>query len=834
MKLAAARTKVAGLVICLALATRAAGQLTAAETSNALECSILGLNVPDWVANAGQWPSTYAYIAKLPAGVVRLGRGLVDFVVLAGPADSRGTVVRLVPRGSWKDAEPTGAAPTNRRYAFYVGNDPAKWCSKIPGHADVVVSAVSSSARLTWRVDGGVPVLEASAERASDLSNLEFECTGVERIVESARALELVTPSGQVRLSRVPVVATALGAEPHWVRRGEDRIALVVPSSGDDGPIVVTWALQWSTFLGGSVGGDIVRRTAAGSASAIVLAGRAGSFDFPTTPGAFDQSFVGGGTQQIDAFVTVLGSDASGLQYSTFLGGSGSDEIRDVAVLPDGRVLAGGWTTSNNFPTTPGVWDAQKQSLEGFIARFSTDGSTLERCTFIGGAGADEVLAIGVALDGDVFAGGDTDSTNGLGITTSTWDPEYAGLIDGLLIRLDADLTTVRWATYIGGSGQERVVDLAVAPEGDVIVGGQTSSPDLQVTSGCFDAVPHDIYLARITGDGQSAKFVTYLGGSGLDIFDRVALFPNEDVAVLATTFSEDYPVTSGAFSPIFLGQQEGVVSRLDAIGQSLIASTFVGGHDYEMLYGLDVSSAGLVTVVGETASQGLAVTPGAFQSAKASASNGTDFLVWQLDPGLSTLVYGTYLGGSSQDGVDETCTIVTTASGSGVLTGLTYSADFPVTPGAIDTSFSPPEDTVVVKLSLLPAGVTRFGEPTPGCTGPLTASATSWPELGGSAFALTCAGAPPGSTRGILVAGSQPLRSPVQAGGAALWVSPASIFGLVPVEADGFGFSKLPVHIPDQPALLGVQVCVQYVWRDSCAPGAWSASQALRLRLGP
>jgi hypothetical protein len=171
-------------------------------------------------------------------------------------------------------------------------------------------------------------------------------------------------------------------------------------------PLVIDPGLDYSTFLGGT-NGDIGQGIAVDGRGRAYVTGQTGS-GFPTTPGAFDTTFNGGFQ---DAFVTKLNARGSALVYSTFLGGTSSDDGRGIAVR-GGRAYVTGFTESADFPTTPGAFDTTFNGVrDAFVTKLNARGSALVYSTFLGGTSDDFGLGIAVR-EGRAYVTGDTSSAD--------------------------------------------------------------------------------------------------------------------------------------------------------------------------------------------------------------------------------------------------------------------------------------------------------------------------------------------------------------------------------------------------------------------------------------
>jgi len=186
--------------------------------------------------------------------------------------------------------------------------------------------------------------------------------------------------------------------------------------------------------------------------------------------------------------------------------------------------------------------------------------------------------------------------------------------------------------------------------------------------------------------------YSTYLGGNGQDVGFGIAVDSSGNAYVTGQTFSNNFPITPGAFqtSPGPLGNGGSVfVTKLNPMGSALIYSTYLGGFGFQEGLGIAVDAAGNAYVAGRTNSLNFPTTPGAFQPNFGGCPELTCFenaFVTKLNPTGSALVYSTYLGGTKND---EATGIALDAAGNAYVTGRTDSSDFPTSPGAYQTTFS-------------------------------------------------------------------------------------------------------------------------------------------------
>jgi uncharacterized protein (TIGR03437 family) len=300
--------------------------------------------------------------------------------------------------------------------------------------------------------------------------------------------------------------------------------------------------------------------------------------------------------------------------FSTFLGGSGQNLPYSIATDSSGNVIVAG-NTSNSLP---GVYDfpiTTNASYTGsFIAKINSAGTKLVFSTYFGGS------AQSVAADssGNIFVGGAVSSGNGtpsFPVTPGAYQTAVAGGSDAFIMKLSPDGGSVLYATLFGGNGGEQARCIAVAPDGTVYISGYTNSTNLPLTSGAFQTTyggGGDAFLAKLSADGHSLLYSSYIGGGGQDQVFSMTL-GSDGSAFITGPASNGFPSTSGAFANS-AGNNQFFIARINPTGtstSSLIYSAVVTGGSSS---GIAADSSGNAYVVG-TANLGFPVTTGSYFS---------------------------------------------------------------------------------------------------------------------------------------------------------------------------------------------------------------------------
>ena len=592
---------------------------------------------------------------------------------------------------------------------YLIGDDPTKWQQRLPTHGELLYGGLWPGIDMAVRGQGGNLKYEFHLKPGSSVEDVRLGYRGAEGLKVGAGGELLVqTPLGVLK-DAAPVSYQRIGGEhvaveSHYKLTGDGGYGFAVGAYDPRYPLVIDPGLDYSTFLGGT-NGDGGQGIAVDGEGRAYVTGYTFSADFPTTPGAFDRSFNG----SIDAFVTKLNASGSALAYSTVLGGSSEDVVRDIAVYGMGKPYITGETISDNYPTTPGAFDTTSgNSNDAFVTKLNASGSALAYSTVLGGASSDDSFGVAVDGEGRAYITGETEgdypTTPGAFDTSfNPGDPDPAP--DAFVTKLNAAGSALVYSTFLGGIDFDRGRDIAVR-EGRAYVTGQTSSADFPTTPGAFDTILggyDDAFVTKLNATGSALDYSTFLGGPDFDADEGLGIavdgmgraYVTGYTASFYPDFPNDFPTTPGAFDTThnggFYGVGDAFVTKLNAAGSGLVYSTFLGGTNSEGGLGIAVRE-GRAYVTGYTSSADFPTTPGAFDT---TLGGGDDAFVTKLNASGSALAYSTFLGGTDSDaGLG-----IAVRGGKAYVTGYTSSAGYPTTPGAFDTTMGGFDDAFVTKL---------------------------------------------------------------------------------------------------------------------------------------
>jgi hypothetical protein len=359
------------------------------------------------------------------------------------------------------------------------------------------------------------------------------------------------------------------------------------------------------------------------------------------------------------------------LVYSTYLGGSGTDVAYGIAVDSAGHAYVTGYTSSANFPTESAFQGTSAGNYDAFVTKLSPTGSALVYSTYLGGNGIDIAKGIVVDSAGNAYVTGYTGSNNFP--TKNPFQRARAGYYDAFVTKLSPTGSALVYSTYLGGSGGDFANGIVVDSAGNAYVTGQTSSTNFP-TKNPFQGAStggSDAFVTKLSPTGSTLVYSTYLGGSGTDFANGIAVDSARNAYITGYTHSTNFP-TKNPFQGVYPGgYYTAFVTKLSPTGSTLVYSTYLGGSYADVAYGIAVDSVGNAYVTGSTGS-GNFPTKNPFQGV--SAGN-FDAFVTKLSPTGNALVYSTYLGGGFPDFAYG---IALDSSRNAYVTGYTKSTNFP------------------------------------------------------------------------------------------------------------------------------------------------------------
>lgn len=385
------------------------------------------------------------------------------------------------------------------------------------------------------------------------------------------------------------------------------------------------------TFIEGN-GEDRANAIAVDSGGEAYIAGDTASGNLASSGGAVQPGYGGSG----DAFVARLGTDGT-LEFLSYLGGAAQDNGRAIALSAAGDMIVGGSTLSDNFPLQNALQSARSGQSDGFIARIDSTGAALVYSTYHGGAGPDNVAALAVDETGAVYFGGTTGSDN-FPTTPGAYQEDFQrGGSDGYVTKLAPDGATRVYSTYLGGSNTDGVLALAVDSNHYAYVTGYTSSSfNFPATDGTplYAGGTFDAFVTRMIPSGAVPDYSTFLGGSGEDQGQAIALSDGDPVQVVVAGFTEsdDLPLIQ-PFQVERLGGEDGFVTQFQFAPSAVsrVFSTYLGGTGDDAIAAVGAGSTEIIHVAGTGGANLPVVLP-----VQDGNAGGADAFVMRLERDLS------------------------------------------------------------------------------------------------------------------------------------------------------------------------------------------------------
>jgi hypothetical protein len=610
-------------------------------------------------------------------GVKQQARGRIDEPVPSqnlnreDDARTQSAVLRIRLVGANPAPELRGFDELPGKANYFIGNDPKKWRTDVPTYAKVKYHAVYRGVDLVYYGNQRQLEHDFIVAPGADPGLISLRIEGAKKLsLDSRGDLVLKTPNGEIRLQK-PVIYQDVDGVRHEIAggyrlEGKNQVGFAVATYDVTKALVVDPTLVYSTYLGGN-GPDTGYGIAVDSAGNAYVTGSTDSTNFPT-----NNPFQGH-AGNYDAFVTKLSPTGDALVYSTYLGGgsgNGIDIAKAIAVDSAGNAYVTGYTGSENFPTKNPFQGANHGSYDAFVTKLSPDGSALVYSTYLGGGGRD--IANGIVVDsaGNAYVTGQTYSTNFP--TQNPFQGVFGGYVDAFVTKLSPDGSTLVYSTYLGGSGFDTGYGIALDSAGHAYVTGATGSinfPTKNPFQGVFAGSYYDAFVTKLSPTGSALVYSTYLGGNGDDYGYGIAVDSARNTYVTGSTTSGNFP-TKNPFQGAGAGNVDAFVTKLSATGNALVYSTYLGGGFPDYAYGIALDSSRNAYVTGYTKSTNFP-TNHPFQP-----NHAFDAFVAKLSPTGSTLVYSSYLGGSSSSEIGYG--IAVDSARNAYVTGYTHSTNFP------------------------------------------------------------------------------------------------------------------------------------------------------------
>lgn len=609
--------------------------------------------------------------------------------------------VRLRFVGASKPAAIVGGDRFPGKTNYFIGSDPKQWHIDVPNYAAVKYRNLYPGVDAVFHGDNRRLEFDFNIAPGADPDAIALQ-------VDGARNIRL-NPTGDVLL-RMDATRDVVMGRPHiyqqsaegrhdimghYVLGDRNRIVFVLGPYDHAQQLIIDPTVDYATYLGGN-GTDYAEGIAVDSSGNAYVAGNTSSTNFPTTTDGYQPTCLDckAGVSYGEGFVSKLSPDGSSLIYSTYLSGA---IIFGIAVDSSGSAYVAGGVAAivesgSGLPGLP-VVNAFQSTNHGtienaFVTKLSPDGSSLDYSTYLGGSYSDEAFGIAVDSSGSAYVTGLTNSfgfptENPIQASCDECGYSTGNLFDGdaFVTKVSADGSSLVYSTYLGGSEEDSGQAIAVDSSGSAYITGLTQSIDFP-TANPFQAANASIlltttganaFVAKLNPGGSALDYSTYLGGADEDYGAGIAVDSAGSAYVTGFAQSHNFP-TMNPFQATMLGDNDAFVTKFNVDGSSLVYSTYLGGQSTTQGSSIAVDSFGNAYVTGSTTSNYFPVVD-ATQPNCLSCSSYTSAFVSQLNATGSALLFSTYLGGSNTNAAYG---VALDPSGNAYVAGLIKSTDFP------------------------------------------------------------------------------------------------------------------------------------------------------------
>ncbi len=576
-------------------------------------------------------------------------------------------------------AKPEGIGRLPGISSYFRGQDRTKWRTGIPQFAKVRYREVYPGIDLVYYGSQGNIEYDFQIAAGADPARIHIAYGGTGKLrIDQNGDLIVPTPTGEMRQRRPKVYQGNIEIAAAYKIEGRNKVGLKLGAYDRNSGMVIDPVLQYSTYFGGPgedgatavkldaagnvyIGGSLAvpqsdsnpfssgtdpygateaavikfspsqnailyvahvgsdslnaaRDLAVDSTGATYLTGITSSTDFPLVNPTVSSNLSSG---SFFTFVSKIAADGKTLVYSTYLGGHAPDQATSIAVDAAGNAFVAGGALSNDFPTLNALYPSGNGVGGAFLTKFSPTGTMLFSTLYQGAGGVSKVVVDG---SGSVYLVGSTAASN-FPLKNSFLRYPVPGATVAYAVKLSSDGLTVAYSSLFGGSTADNATTAAVDAQGNLYVGGNTTSTDFPVLNAVQSQASYggDAFIAELNPQGNGLVFSTYLGGAALDQVTSLAVNSTGNIYVAGGTASQDFPVVDPVFpwktAPTANGTAfSPFVAAFSPGGQALLYSTFIGGSLTDQAAAIAADAAGNAYVVGEARSSDFPVTANAYQ----------------------------------------------------------------------------------------------------------------------------------------------------------------------------------------------------------------------------
>jgi len=661
-----------------------------------------------FVENKGQWEQAFAYRLNLKTAQVFFypNKLLIDTwhpddyaqALEHAHSSNKQLPTRVIRRHAYQveflqanaQTKVFGTHASAQIYNYFIGNEPGRWKSDVLAFGQIHYPSIWQGINLIYSIQNGRLKYDFQVQAGARVSDIRLSYSGLDGMYIKDGRLYLVTQCGTVREMQ-PIAWQFEGSQKKFLvcnYRLHKGVLTFEMGAGYNPqlPLTIDPEIIFSTYSG-STGDNWAATATYDEAGNAYLGGINFAPGYPVSVGAYQTNYVGNADITVSKF-NRLGNQAL---YSTYIGGNMTEIAYSMVVDRDNNLIITGSTGSANFPITAGVagtafkggtpasfWQTGPSTFlanypygsDFFIAKLSPNGNNLLASTFLGGSSNDG-LNLSPELNhnyGDIFRGEvlcdaenniyliGTSRSKDLPVVNAWQNTHGGGTQDACLFKLNSQLSTILFASYFGGEGNDSGYGMAFDENGQLYFCGGSSSSTLGGTPGLIagNSGGTDSYVARIPIAGGNAIRYTFLGTAAYDQCYFVQVDNAGDVVVLGQT-SGNYPIQQNGNAPLYSVPDGSLFfHKLNSTLSQTIWSTRFGtsgqtNHLVPTAFMVDYCNfisfsiwAGEANAPLHSTTSGLPVSSDAFQP----NTTGADFYLGVLKDNASGLHYGTFFGG--------------------------------------------------------------------------------------------------------------------------------------------------------------------------------------------
>ena len=659
-----------------------------------------------FIENKGQWQKQVHYRAAIGGGYAWIENSGFTFhffnqedmenyhhfhhgeSIPAGKQIIRQHAYKLNFKGTQQNIKPVAHQTKKEYYNFYLGNDTRKWASKAKSYEKISYADLYKGIHLEVTSQEGYFKYNFIVKAGNDPSLIGWNYEGAKTKIKN-NTIFIQTQAGEV-IEKSPVAWQEINGLRTYVkceyRIKKGNFTFNFPEGYNKNyDLIIDPTLVFSSYSGSTA--DNWGFTATYDNNSSLYAGSvAFGLGYPMV-GPFQSTFGGGST---DVALSKFTPSGNALVYSTYIGGNNSESPHSLITDANGNLYVYGTTSSSNFPTTAGAYDVTYNSgtafsanginysagSDLFVAKFDAAGSALIGSTFVGGTGNDGINNV-VPLKfnyGDEFRGEiNLDANNDVYIATCTKSADFpvtagvvstalSGVQDGCAFKLNSDLTTLQWGTFLGGTANDAAYSIKVSTDGNAYICGGTTSTNFHNTgAGLINTAPGgaaDAFIISISATNGAYTNATYLGTNLYDQAYMLEIDIDNDIYVVGQTRGV-YPVSAGVYnnanSSQFIHKLNSALNTTQfstVFGSGNVNTTNISPSAFLVDNCKNIYVSGWGGTVNSSAggnTNNMAVTADAYDA----VTDGSDFYFIVLQKDALSLLYGSYFGGSPAEHVD-------------------------------------------------------------------------------------------------------------------------------------------------------------------------------------